>query len=421
MAFVQAHVSEITAAAEANLIPTAAFLAVVEIESNGVPFEPDGATPRFLFEKAQFYKQLKADPRKLQAAVAAGLAQPSWSRDYSDQKYAAARMKLLQRARAIDAEAGNRAASWGLGQIMGFNAVGLGYASATAMVEAMSASGRGVEAQLEAMARYITSRNLTRYLAARDCEGFALRYNGSGYAANGYHLKLANAYAYWSTRTSGSPGLLPDAGGGAAGEPQTLCPGSRGAEVTALQRRLTELGYPLGAIDGAYGNMTASAVFAFQSENGLRATGIAGPETIAALPGGKPMPIAEARRSATETTLKALGSRVIAETSFGRKLAQGTTAAGALGLFQQIFGGAPAPSGGFATGPLGAIGQAAQDLVGGGNSALAPIIRLIPTLLGPGHGLPLVAAGLGLMLFRSFSRLAAERRSEHAEGLNRGF
>lgn len=420
MAFVQSHVNEIKAVAEANLMPVAAFLAVVEVESSGVPFEPDGATPRFLFEKHHFYKQLKANPQKLHTAVAAGLARPNWIHDYSDQKQPAARMNLLMKARAIDTEAANRSASWGLGQVMGFNAVDLGYATATAMVETMSAQGQGTAGQLAAMARFIASRNLRRFLIAQDWDGFARVYNGSEYALLGYQHKLARSYAYWSTRSDASPGHLPDSASDGTGTADVLGPGSRGANVVALQKRLTELGYALGAVDGAYGPMTASAVFAFQAENGLRANGIAGPTTIAALPGGKPMPIGEARRSATETTLKALGSRVIAETSFGKKLSLGVSGAGVLGLVQQMFGGAPLESGGFATGPFGAIGEGAQDLVGGAGSALAPIIKLIPTLLGPGHGLPLVAAGLGLMLYRSFAKVTAERVQEHSEGLHRG-
>lgn len=420
MAFVQAHINEISAVATANMIPVAAFLAVVEIESNGVPFEPDGTTPRFLFEKHHFYAQLKANPQKLNAAIAAGLARPRWNGDYSDQRQSAARMILLQRARAIDAEAANRSASWGLGQIMGFNAASLGYATATAMVDAMSMQGSGVAGQLEAMSRFINRRGLTKFLVARDWESFARHYNGKGYAKNNYHIKLARSYDYWSARIDTLTGAWPAAGIEAVSARQTLGRGARGADVVALQRRLTELGYPLGAIDGTYGPMTASAVFSFQVENGLRANGIADSATVAALPGGKPMPLAAARRSITEPALKALGSKLIAETSFGKKLAIGSGAAGVLGLAEQIFGGPPMPSGTFTSGPFGALAQGAQDLVGGSNAALAPFIRLIPTLFGPGHGLPLVAAGLGLMLYRSFSRVSAERLREHSDGMHRG-
>lgn len=52
--------------------------------------------------------------------------------------------------------------------------------------------------------------------------------------------------------------------------------GSKGAEVTALQQQLINLGYlAAGGADGTYGNKTTAAVKAFQSANGMTATGIA--------------------------------------------------------------------------------------------------------------------------------------------------
>jgi hypothetical protein len=56
-----------------------------------------------------------------------------------------------------------------------------------------------------------------------------------------------------------------------------------GAEVLALQQRLTELGYWLGTADATYGSLTVQAVLAFQKANGLGRDGIAGPATLAAL------------------------------------------------------------------------------------------------------------------------------------------
>lgn len=59
--------------------------------------------------------------------------------------------------------------------------------------------------------------------------------------------------------------------------------GSRGDEVTAIQRSLTERGYYFASIDGIYGKATENAVIQFQKDNGLRIDGIAGRETLAAL------------------------------------------------------------------------------------------------------------------------------------------
>ena len=60
----------------------------------------------------------------------------------------------------------------------------------------------------------------------------------------------------------------------------TLRPGSTGDAVKELQYRLKELGYYTGSRDGAYGAKTEAAVAAFQANNGLKADGIAGPDTL---------------------------------------------------------------------------------------------------------------------------------------------
>lgn len=59
--------------------------------------------------------------------------------------------------------------------------------------------------------------------------------------------------------------------------------GSRGDEVTAIQRKLSERGYYFAGIDGIYGKSTENAVINFQKDNGLRIDGIAGGETLKAL------------------------------------------------------------------------------------------------------------------------------------------
>lgn len=59
--------------------------------------------------------------------------------------------------------------------------------------------------------------------------------------------------------------------------------GSTGPEVTALQQRLTELGFDPNGIDGHFGPGTEAAVEAFQQANGLTVDGIVGPATRAAL------------------------------------------------------------------------------------------------------------------------------------------
>ena len=64
---------------------------------------------------------------------------------------------------------------------------------------------------------------------------------------------------------------------------EELKPGSNGDAVIKLQNRLNKLGYSVGNADGDYGNKTKAAVEAFQSRNGLAATGVADQETQALL------------------------------------------------------------------------------------------------------------------------------------------
>ncbi|MBR5437317.1 MAG: spore cortex-lytic enzyme [Clostridia bacterium] len=56
--------------------------------------------------------------------------------------------------------------------------------------------------------------------------------------------------------------------------------GSRGDEVRQIQKKLRELGYYKGSVDGIYGTGTQKAVKAFQKNCGITADGIAGPKTL---------------------------------------------------------------------------------------------------------------------------------------------
>lgn len=59
--------------------------------------------------------------------------------------------------------------------------------------------------------------------------------------------------------------------------------GSTGAQVLALQQRLTSLSYMVGVVDGSYGAGTRDGVIAFQKVEGLPRTGEADPATLAQL------------------------------------------------------------------------------------------------------------------------------------------
>lgn len=70
---------------------------------------------------------------------------------------------------------------------------------------------------------------------------------------------------------------------------KTLRKGSSGTAVKDLQTKLTESGYPCGAIDGKYGDKTAAAVKAFQKDHGLTVDGVVGSKTLSALNGAQPV------------------------------------------------------------------------------------------------------------------------------------
>ncbi len=59
--------------------------------------------------------------------------------------------------------------------------------------------------------------------------------------------------------------------------------GSSGPAVIDLQTNLKRLGYELGPPDGRFGPATKKAVIAFQKSQSMKADGIAGPKTLAAL------------------------------------------------------------------------------------------------------------------------------------------
>lgn len=59
--------------------------------------------------------------------------------------------------------------------------------------------------------------------------------------------------------------------------------GSRGDEVRQVQERLIQWGYLSGTADGIFGKDTYDGVVLFQKRNGLKADGVVGPATKAAL------------------------------------------------------------------------------------------------------------------------------------------
>lgn len=102
----------------------------------------------------------------------------------------------LADACALDPEAAFRACSWGAFQVLGENAVSLGYPSAFDFALALVASEA---AHLESFVRFVEANNLVdelREVRAGKPDSaipFVSRYNGPGFREFNYHVKLAEA------------------------------------------------------------------------------------------------------------------------------------------------------------------------------------------------------------------------------------
>lgn len=465
--FDQARTAAIVAVARSGGIEPAAMLAVVEIESRGEPFEADGETPRFLFEKHVFLRQLRqrAPDSQLQRAIRQGLAVSRWSKaNYAEQRTSEGRRQMLARAREIDVECANRSCSWGVGQVMGFNATSLGYASASEMVQQFGSSGGGFQAQVEGMLRFIKKNGLEGWLESRDWTAFALRYNGPAQKQNGYDDKLRAAHRRWSTRALPPPGPMPTmrTATEAASSAARLRRGSVGEDVRDLQRKLTEAGYPLGRIDGDFGAKTEAAVFAFQSANGLPKTGGADDATLAQLNAPRSMPLSTARKDAGQADLLRMGSKTIRETTLGKRLSAALGVIGGGGLLESLvrvngtdpdrsalqnLGDAAANVAGtvtsspvvsavqdravailrqidVATSTEAKTGILAQLLRSGtaaeDQSALAELLKSAFLMISPTNGLPVVALGVALVMLRTYRAVEQRRLEDHRQGYNIG-
>jgi hypothetical protein len=166
----------------------AAVRAVAEVEAQGSGFQRDGR-PKILFE-AHWFADLTGDRYNDSHP---DISSATWNRDLYIG--GAAEWDRMYKAVCLDRNAALQSASWGLGQVMGFNHRQAGYTTPEAFVRDMHESeGK----QLAAMFGFIRSNGLAQYLIDLDWESFAFHYNGESYKINQYHIKLADAYEYWS-------------------------------------------------------------------------------------------------------------------------------------------------------------------------------------------------------------------------------
>ncbi len=261
-----------TLAKEQDLDPTA-LLAVVEIESNGVPTAMVKGSPEPLVRWEGHYFDQRLTGEQRSRARAEGLASPTAGavkNPASQEK----RWALITRAAKINRQAALESFSIGAGQVMTAHCKKLGVSSVDEMIKLARTNVAG---QVEVMARYIEAFGLDDELRRLDFTAFARGYNGPGFRKNGYHTKMAAAYRRYSKAApvSAATGMLRM--------------GSEGAKVRELQALLVRAGYAV-KVDGDYGPSTRDAVRDFQKAQKIRADGVAGPETFGRLTAYKQAP-----------------------------------------------------------------------------------------------------------------------------------
>ncbi len=226
----------LAAATGAIAVQAAELWTVLLVEASGWGFLPD-RRPKILYERHIFHRLTggRFDDGDISDPKAGGYGAtgaPQYAR--------------LAKAIALDRTAALQSASWGAGQIMGMNFALAGFADVEAMVAAMSDSE---DAQLAAVAAYLSGSKLTAALQAHDWAAFARGYNGPAYKKNQYDTKLQQHFQTYSTNPT------PD------------------LSVRAAQLYLTFEGFDPGPVDGVFGARSQTALAAFQTKRGLPASG----------------------------------------------------------------------------------------------------------------------------------------------------
>lgn len=169
-------------------ISTATIKAVAKVEAPRGGFNPEGF-PTTLFEGHKFHKFTKGKYDSEYPSI----SYPEWTRiHYRD--WAGERDRLAL-AISLDRDAALRSASWGKFQIMGFNHE---IAGCSEIQEFVNRNCHSEGEQLTLFCNYIENEKLVAFLRLQDWEGFAARYNGSGYKVNKYDTKLRDAYDMFS-------------------------------------------------------------------------------------------------------------------------------------------------------------------------------------------------------------------------------
>ena len=222
----------------------ASLWALLTVETRGFGFLPD-RRPKILFERHVFHRLTDG---RFDSCPDLSSATPG------AYEGGAAEYERLDRAAALHEDAALRSASWGLGQIMGFNATRLRYPNVRAMIAAFVTSEDG---QLDGVCRFIEdSAALHGALRRHDWNKLAFHYNGGAYAKNEYDARLRHAYERFGRH--GCPDV----------------------DVRAAQAYLAYLGFDPQGIDGAKGPHTLNALHRFQRQAGLPVDDVVDANTV---------------------------------------------------------------------------------------------------------------------------------------------
>jgi hypothetical protein len=216
-------------------VTAAELWAVLTVETRGFGFLAD-RRPQILFERHIFRKLTGG---KFDSDVNLSNPNPGGYAGGS------AEYTRLEAAIALDRSAALQSASWGIGQVMGFNYGAAGFGTLDDMVAAMT---KDEESQLLSTANFIRSMGLDSALRRQDWVSFARGYNGKDFKRNEYDSRLAAAHAKWKI-------ILPD------------------LDLRTAQVALLYLGFYPGVIDGLRGRRTRSALVDFQLGHQLPPTG----------------------------------------------------------------------------------------------------------------------------------------------------
>ncbi len=198
---------------------------VILVETAGCGFLPD-RRPVILFERHVFSEWTGGVYDEIAPTISSHI--PGY---YGQVGYGQYDRLIL--AMKLDTKAALYSASWGLGQILGYNFRSAGYTCVEDMVTEFCNSE---DAQLLAMARYCHRRGLADELRRGDWTAFAFSYNGPSFHKNRYDARL-NA-AHRDLEEFGFPDL----------------------SVRADQMRLTFGGFAPGGVDGFCGPLTLAAL-----------------------------------------------------------------------------------------------------------------------------------------------------------------